>query len=72
MRLNEFLPNYDDPVICTYDANLLTAPFAVDILRTHPVVIVGNILIENSFFTSPQDFIREVQSRTGPSQSYRA
>lgn len=72
MRLNEFLPNYDDPVICTYDANLLTAPFAVDILRTHPVVIVGNILIENSFFTSPQDFIREVRSRTGPSQSYRA
>jgi hypothetical protein len=21
-RLNEVLPNYDDPVICTYDANL--------------------------------------------------
>jgi len=25
-------------------------------------------VIENSFFTSPQDFIREVQSRTGPSR----
>jgi hypothetical protein len=36
------------------------------------MVIVGGVLIENSFFTSPHDFIREVQSRTGPGQSYRA
>src|ERR1700716_1420947 len=25
MRLNEVLPRYADPVICTYDANLLNA-----------------------------------------------
>lgn len=72
MRLNSVLPNYDDPVICTFDANLLTAPHAFDILRTHPMVILGGVLIENSFFSSPQDFIREVQSRTGPNQSYWA
>jgi hypothetical protein len=71
MRLNSVLPNYDDPVICTFDANLLTAPHAIDILRTHPMVIIGGVLVENSFFTRPQDFIREVQSRSGPSQSYR-
>lgn len=71
MRLNEVLPNYEDPVICIYDANLLTAPYAIDILRTHPMVIIGGVLVENSFFTRPQDFIREVQSRTGPSHSYR-
>ncbi len=72
MRLNGVLPNYEDPVICTFDVNLLTAPHAIDILRTHPMVIIGGVLIENSFFTSPQEFIREVQSRTGPSQAYRA
>jgi hypothetical protein len=71
MRLNSVLPNYDDPVICTFDANLLTAPHAIDILRTHPMVIIGGVLVENSFFTRPQEFIREVQSRTGPSRSYR-
>ncbi|MGY3505188.1 MEDS domain-containing protein [Bradyrhizobium sp. USDA 4471] len=64
MRLNEVLPSYDDPVICTYDTNLLTTPLAVDILRTHPMVVTGGVLIENSFFSSPQDFIREVQLRT--------
>lgn len=71
MRLNSVLPNYDDPVICTFDANLLTVPHAIDILRTHPMVIIGGVLVENSFFTRPQDFIHEVQSRTGPSRSYR-
>jgi hypothetical protein len=72
LRLNSVLPNYDDPVICTFDANLLTAPHAIDILRTHPMVIIGGVLVENNFFTRPQDFIREVQSRTAPSRSYRA
>ncbi len=71
MRLNGVLPNYDDPVICTFDANLLTVPHAIDILRTHPMVIIGGVLVENSFFTRPQEFIREVQSRTEPSRSYR-
>ncbi len=71
MRLNEVLPNFDDPVICAYDINLLTTSLAVDILRTHPMVVIGGVLVENSFFTRPQDFIREVQSRTGPSRSYR-
>lgn len=71
MRLNSVLANYDDPVICTFDANLLTAPHAIDILRTHPMVIIGGVLVENNFFTRPQDFIREVQLRTGPTRSYR-
>ena len=52
--INDVLPNYDDPVICTYDVNLLTGPLAIDILRTHPVAIIGSVLIENSFFTRPQ------------------
>ena len=45
MRLNCVLPRYDH-VICTYDVNLLTAPLAVDILRAHPVVVIGGSLVE--------------------------
>lgn len=71
IRLNSVLPNYDDPVICSCDSNLLTAPLALDVLRTHPMVIIGGVLIENSFFSRPEDFIREVQARTGPSHPYR-
>jgi hypothetical protein len=72
MRLNDVLPRYDDPVICTYDANLLNANLALDILRTHPVAIIGGVLVENSFFSSPEAFLREVRERTSsPPHSYR-
>jgi hypothetical protein len=64
MRLNEVLPNYDDPVICAYDANLVGANLAIDILRTHPVAVIGGVLVENSFFSRPEDFLREVRARS--------
>lgn len=70
MRL-DVLPNYDDPVICTYDVNLLNANFAIDILRTHPVVIIGGVLVEYSFFSRPEELLRELRRRTAASQSYR-
>jgi hypothetical protein len=55
------LRSYDDPVICTYDVNLLSAPVATDILPTHPMVIIGGILVGNNFFTRSDDFIRELK-----------
>jgi hypothetical protein len=60
-RLNDVLPSYDDPVICAYDANLLNGAIAVDILRTHPVAIIGGLLHENPFFVSPQEFLRKAR-----------
>jgi hypothetical protein len=71
-RLNDVLPRYDDPVICTYDANLLNGSIAVDILRTHPVAVIGGLLYENPFFVPPQEFLRQVLQRSGaPPQPYR-
>jgi hypothetical protein len=71
-RLNDVLPRYDDPVICTYDANLLNGSIAVDILRTHPVAIIGGLLYENPFFVPPQEFLRQVRQRSGaPPKAYR-
>ena len=70
-RLNDVLPRYDDPVICAYDANLLNGTIAVDILRTHPVAIIGGLLHENPFFVPPQEFLRKArQHRDGPSKPY--
>jgi hypothetical protein len=63
MRLNEVLPLYDDVVICTYDANLLTGSLAMDIMRTHPLAIVGGILYENPYFSKPAEFLLELSQR---------
>jgi hypothetical protein len=72
-RLNDVLPSYDDPVICTYDANLLNGTIAVDILRTHPVAIIGGRLYENPFFLPPAEFLPQIIERSGKStKPYRA
>ena len=66
-RLNDVLPHYHDPVICTYDANLLNGAIAVDLLRTHPVAIIGGRLYENPFFVPPTKFLAEIAARSGQS-----
>jgi hypothetical protein len=62
-RLNHVLPRYDDPVICAYDIHRVDAATAVDVMRTHPVVIVGGVVQENPFFVTPDEFLRELDRR---------
>jgi len=62
-RLNYVLPKYDDPVICTYDLAKFSAGVVMDIMRTHPVVIIGRVLQENPFFVPPDQFLLEIRER---------
>lgn len=60
-RLNYVLPKYDNPVICTYDLSKFSASMTMDILRTHPVVIIGGVMQENPFFVPPDQFLLEIR-----------
>jgi hypothetical protein len=62
-RLNKFLPNYDDIVVCTYDLNKFSAPVVMDIMRTHPQVLIGGLLQENPFYVPPDEFLTELTLR---------
>jgi hypothetical protein len=62
-RLNFLLPNYDMATVCTYDVTQFSASVLMDILRTHPQVIVGGILRENPFYVPPDEFLRELGVR---------
>src|SRR5882672_1325525 len=62
-RLNYVLPKYDDPVICTYDLLKFSSSVAMDIMRTHPAVIIGGVLQENPFFVPPDQFLLEIRER---------
>jgi hypothetical protein len=46
-------------VICIYDASRFDGAFVIDILRTHPMVLIGGILQENPFFVPPSEFLKE-------------
>ena len=61
-RLN-YLPWDRDRVICTYDISKFRADVIVDIMRTHPMIIVGGILQENPFYVPPDEFVAKLRQR---------
>jgi MEDS: MEthanogen/methylotroph, DcmR Sensory domain len=62
-RLNQVLSRYNDLVICNYDLSKCSASVAMDIMRTHPLVIIGGLLRENPFFVPPEQFLEELRER---------
>ena len=58
-RANFLHARHQHVVICTYDTSLFAGAFIVDILRTHPMVLIGGILQENPFFVPPEEFLEE-------------
>jgi hypothetical protein len=62
-RVNYVVPKYNDIVICAYDLSKFSASVVMDALRTHPVVIIGDIIQENPFFVPPDQFLLEMRER---------
>jgi len=68
-RVNDVWSRHDDAVICTYHLSQFRGDAVIDILRTHPLVIVGGLLQQNPFFTPPQEFLREYRGRRSAAAS---
>jgi hypothetical protein len=56
---------HDDAVICVYDLAKFGGDTVVDIIRTHPMIIIGGILQQNPSFVPPNEFLRELRERRG-------
>jgi hypothetical protein len=64
-RVNDVWRRHDDAVICVYDLRKFKGDTVIDIMRTHPMVIIGGILQQNPFFTPPDEFLRDLRERRG-------
>jgi hypothetical protein len=62
-RVNDVWRRHDDAVICTYHLSKFGGDTVIDIMRTHPMIIIGGILQRNPFFVPPEEFLREVRGR---------
>lgn len=62
-RVNAVVNKYDFVVVCTYDLTRFSAPLVVDVLRTHPMVIIGSTLQINPFYVPASQFLEEVHAR---------
>jgi hypothetical protein len=67
-RINHIWEHHDDAVICTYHLGKFGGETVIDIMRTHPMIIIGGILQRNPFYVPPAEFLQEFhERRTGRS-----
>jgi hypothetical protein len=52
-----------NPLICVYDLAKFGGDIVVDVMRTHPMVIIGGMLQENPFFVPPDEFLKDIRER---------
>ena len=62
-RVNDVWCRHDDAVICVYDLAKFGGDTVIDIMRTHPMIIIGGMLQQNPFFVPPREFLREFRER---------
>jgi len=55
-RLNRFLPRYPQVILCLYDLERFTdGLLLMELLRTHPTVLMSGQLLENPWYVEPDD-----------------
>jgi hypothetical protein len=62
-RVNDVWRCHDDAVICVYDLAKFGGETVIDIIRTHPMIIIGGSLQQNPFFVPPEEFLSELRER---------
>ena len=62
-RVNDVWSRHEDAVICIYDLAKFGGDTVIDIMRTHPMVIIGGILQSNPFYMPPEEFLRMLRNR---------
>jgi hypothetical protein len=68
--VNDVYSRYDDVVICTYHLSQFSSDAVIDIMRTHPVVLIGSHLQQNPFLTPTEEFLRESRDRRSEQNSH--
>jgi hypothetical protein len=61
--LNKVLPKHNMATVCAYDVTRFRSSVVMDVLCTHPLVIVGGALRQNPFYVEPDEFLHELNER---------
>lgn len=54
-RTNFMLPDSRDVVICVYDLTKFSGATIIDVMRRHPIVLIGQALHTNPFYVRPDE-----------------
>jgi hypothetical protein len=67
-RVNAVLARNEQPGVCIYDTADLSGSMMMDILRAHPLTLVGGVIHENPFYSEPELLLLELAERRATRQ----
>ena len=56
-RLNRFLPRYPQVFLCLYELDRFSGELLVDVLKTHPKVLLCGMVLDNPYYLEPDEFL---------------
>jgi hypothetical protein len=63
VAVNEVLSRNRQPAVCVYDIEKLTGAMMMDLLRTHPLTLIGGVVQDNPFYIHPAAALEELRNR---------
>ena len=63
-ELNRVTASYPVIVLCLYDLDRFSGEVVVNIVKTHPQVLIQGILVENPYYVGPDEFLGLGQPRS--------
>jgi len=62
-RLDAVYARHDAWVICAYDLSRFSGVAVLDVMRTHPAVLIGGVIQHNPFYIPPLQMLEELRQR---------
>lgn len=63
-RMNLLVPSFDCTFMCVYDLARLDGLTVVDVMATHPYVILRGQIRQNPFYTPPEIYLKQAVGKT--------
>jgi hypothetical protein len=70
-RVNDVWDEYQDPILCIYDTKYFSGQVLMDILCTHPKVILNGRIVDNQYYVPPKEFLTYYRKRQARSDEQR-
>jgi hypothetical protein len=64
-EMNRYLPLFPQVIVCLYDIDRFGGGIIIDLLKSHPRVLVGEVLLENPYYQAPDELLTEAAQGGG-------
>jgi hypothetical protein len=61
-ELNEMASGYLPAILCLYDLDRFSGEVVVEVVKTHPKVLIGGMVVENPYYIGPDEFLQQTQA----------